>query len=102
MTATGSRRASRALSGLVLLATPLLALVAAEAINPPGAPPDHFLAYKTKTTKGTTKFAVVRGVRLIDDLEDARFDAKAVGDFLVPVGANGDALVDAATHLRAY
>ncbi len=94
--------ARRSFSCLVLLATPLLALVAAEAINPPGAPPDHFLAYKTQTTKGTTKLAAVRGVRLIDDFEDASFDAKAVADFLVPVGANGDALVDAATHLRAY
>ena len=31
-------------------------------------------------------------------VEDASFDVKAVGDFLVAVGANVDAVVDAATR----
>src|SRR5687767_12030332 len=93
---------STSLACLVVLATTFLAMVTAQAINPPGAPADHFLSYKTKTTKGTAKFASLKGVGLADDFENLTFDVKAVGDVLVPVGTNGDAVLDAATHLRAY
>lgn len=94
----------RIVSGVFLVSIPLLAftLLTAQAVNPPGAPADHFLSYKTKTTKGTTKFAPIRNVHLADAFEDLSFDAVATGDLLAPVAAGGDTVVDAATHLRGY
>ncbi|MEO6027374.1 MAG: hypothetical protein ABIR79_10960 [Candidatus Binatia bacterium] len=53
-----------------------LLVAAAAATNPPGAPADHFLSYKTKATKGAPAFAPIVNVRLTDRFEDAvSFDA---------------------------
>lgn len=75
----GTRRnaSNLALVGVAVVATTLGALVAAQAVNPPGAPADHFLAYKAKPTKGAAKFVPVKGVELGDDFATARFDLKA-------------------------
>ena len=46
------------------LAVTFLVIATAQALNSPGAPADHFLTHRTKTTKGTTKFVVRKNVRL--------------------------------------
>ena len=75
------------MAGIVVLAATLVAFVTANAVNPPGAPADHFLAYKSKTTRKTPKFAPVLAVPLADGFESGSFDVKAVADLLVPVAA---------------
>src|SRR5437762_3193460 len=94
-------RHGRARAWLLAVAAALAALAGhARGISP--ATVDPFLAYKTKPTKHTAKFAVVPGVHLVDAFEDLSFDLKTAGDLLVPADVGGVAAVDRDTHLRAY
>ena len=85
----------------VLGAVGLLSFAVARATNPPGAPADHFLAYKTKAEK-VPPFAKITGVSLVDQFESGAFDVLAPADLLVPADKNGEGIADAVTHLRAY
>lgn len=80
-----------------------LVVAVATATNPPGAPADHFLSYKVKTTKEGPAFTRLANIRLTDRFEDAvSFDAVKVGDLLIPAAKDGAGPVDATTRLQAY
>jgi len=79
----------------------MLSFAVARATNPPGAPADHFVAYKTKAEK-VPPFSKITGLSLVDQFESGSFDVLAPADLLVPADKNGEGIVDAATHLRAY
>lgn len=90
------------LSGGVIALVGGIVVAIARATDPGGTPEDHFLAYKTKATKGTAKFVAVASVRLVDRFEDRIVDVVQPTDLLVPVDANGAGIADATTHLQAY
>lgn len=96
------RPMARVLFALGIVASLLGYIVGARATVPAGAPADHFLAYKTKRPKGAPKLTVVPALRVVDRLEDRRYDVTDAGDLLVPAGVAGGAIADADTHLQAY
>lgn len=87
---------------LLLAVSGLTALAVAYGMNPPGAPDDNFLAYKTKISKGTPKFQPRLGLHLVDAWEDQFYDAGAAAGLFVPATANGQGIADAETYLQAY
>ena len=86
---------------LVALVLGLAGSFIARAVNPPGAPDDHFLAYKAKLPRGGPRFAGLQ-VALSDAFEARIFDVVKPAALLVPVNKNGEGIVDAVTHLQAY
>jgi hypothetical protein len=76
---------------------------------PPPSPPDlgainvdHYLCYKIKVTKGTSKF-VARTVSVADQFTTAKnFDLKKPKHLCVPTSVNGGAIKNAAGHLMCY
>src|SRR5262245_40542175 len=77
-------------------------LVVGRAVNPPGAPNDHFLGYKAAVTKRTQDFSPLVGLRLVDLFEDRLFDVKSVLGLFLPADKNGEGVIDPRTHLVAY
>jgi len=90
----------RIIAAAFLLAWRLLATNAAAA-DPPGAPDDHFVCYKAKTTTGTAKFQP-RTALLADAIEGLTFDVLRPMQICSPADHQGEGVVDAATHLESY
>lgn len=63
---------------------------------------DDFVAYKVKTSTGSTRPTPVNGVTLVDSFDSGTFDAVRTKLFGVPADKNGEGIVDAATHLKFY
>jgi hypothetical protein len=63
---------------------------------------DHFLCYKTRTTKGTPKFEPISGVSLADQFEDKVFDVKKPVTLCTPASKDGEGIIDPDTHLKGY
>lgn len=76
-------------------------VVVALALNPAGAPDDHFLAYKAKPPKGAPRFARTE-VELLDAFESVRTNVIKPHAILVPANKNAEGILDDATHLQAY
>ena len=65
----------------------------------PSSPDDSFLCNHTRES---APFAPLRGLHLVDEFEDARFDVIAATDLCVPADASGQGITDPATHLESY
>lgn len=65
-------------------------------------PPDHFLAYKVKPTKGSTKFVKFGPVTLTDPFRTSDYDVLKPTALLLPADKNGEGRFDESTHLEEY
>jgi pimeloyl-ACP methyl ester carboxylesterase len=83
------------------LCVAVAAATAAAALDPSGAPDDHFLCYKAKVTAKTPKFLATT-LALGDAFESKDFVAKKVARLCTPAEKNQAPVVDATTHLVGY
>lgn len=67
----------------------------------PISPPDHFVLYDVKTTKGTAKFENLT-VTLADQFEAGDFEVKKPVSLGNPADKNGEGITDPDTHLVGY
>ena len=89
--------------GIVCAITGLfvLALVISGGGVPPPGPPDHFLSYQIKKSKGVPKFEK-REVSLADRFGEGDFEVKKPVALLNPADKNGEGITDRNTHLISY
>lgn len=65
-------------------------------------PPEHFLAYKIKPTKGSTKFVKFGPISLTDQFRTSDYDVLKPTALLLPADKNGEGRLDENTHLEEY
>lgn len=65
-------------------------------------PPDHFLCYTTRPTRGGPAFTDVPGLEIEDQFETARFDVRKPVSLCTPASKNASVVFDPDTHLRGY
>lgn len=63
---------------------------------------DHFMAYKTKVTKGAPKQPKFGPVTLADQFRTADYDVIKAAQLLLPADKNGEGRLDQDTHLEEY
>ncbi len=65
-------------------------------------PPEHFLGYKTKPSKGSTKLVKFGPVALADQFRTSDYDVLKPSALLLPADKNGEGRIDEKTHLAEY
>jgi hypothetical protein len=87
---------------VILLLAGAMGAGAAFAVNPAGAPDDHFLCYKAAASKGSTKFASVPGVQLADGFDPDDFEVVKPVWICAPADNAGEGIVNPAVLLESY
>jgi hypothetical protein len=70
--------------------------------NPPAAPNDHFLCYKSRESPGSSRFTEIAGLGLADGFLPDSVDVKKRRGICNPADKNREGTLDRSTHLLSY